>query len=52
MDKDTLKQIKQDIMDGKVTLRSAALQYGIDRDKLKKLLEEEMTQKAESERFR
>lgn len=52
MDKDTLKQIKQDIMDGKVTLRSAALQHGIDRDKLREMLEGEMTQQAESERFR
>lgn len=43
MDKDTLKQIKQDIMDGKVTLRSAALQHGIDRDKLREMLEGEMT---------
>lgn len=52
MDKDTLKQIKQDIMDGKITLRSAASQYNIDRDKLKEMIEGEMTEQSESECFR
>lgn len=52
MDTDTLKQIRQDIMDGKTSLRSAAVQYGIDRDKLKLMLEEGMKEKTENDCFR
>lgn len=52
MNPDTLKQIKQDIIDGKITLRAVASQYGIDRDKLKAMIEADITDKTESELFR
>lgn len=52
MDAYTLKRIKQEIMDGKTSLRSAAVQYGIDRDKLKTMLEGEIVEQTESNRFR
>lgn len=52
MDADIIKQIKKDIMDGKMTLRSAASHYGIGKDTLKKMLEHEITDQTERERFR
>lgn len=52
MNKELLKQIKQDFLEGKITLRSVALKYDIDRDKLRAMLENEMTQQEEKECFR
>lgn len=52
MDENTLQEVKEKILSGETTLRSAASELKISRDKLKQLLEQIVEKKEEAENFR
>ena len=47
-----INQIKDDIMSGKISLRNAAANEGVGRDKLKDMLEETMISQKDAQQFR
>ena len=52
MDGNTLEEIKQKILSGELTLRRAARELDMDKEKLKRLIEEQAETKDEVEEFR
>lgn len=52
MDKKELQEVKQKILLGEISLRQAAKQLGMDRDKLKKLIESEVQESEEANEFK